>query len=132
MRSKILSVVCLACLAGLLLTGVACRGGYPPAPAPEPYPEPAPAPMPPAPAPAPLPEPVGGAAVSDQVLHDRVHEALENAPDLDASEIGVRVENGNVYLSGTVPTAAQRELAHNVAHGVEGVSRVFYDDLTVR
>ncbi|HEX6200712.1 MAG TPA: BON domain-containing protein [Thermoanaerobaculia bacterium] len=127
MRSKILSVVCLASLAGLLLTGVACGGGYSPAPAPEPYPEPAPAPVP-----APLPEPVGGAAVSDQVLHDRVHEALENAPDLDASDIGVRVENGNVYLSGTVPTAAQRELAHNVAHGVEGVSRVFYDDLTVR
>jgi hypothetical protein len=127
MRSKILSVVCLASLAGLLLTGVACRGGYPPAPAPEPYPAPAPVP-----APAPAPEPVGGASASDEALHDRVHEALENAPDLNASDIGVRVEGGKVYLSGTVPTAAQRELAHNVAHGVEGVSRVFYDDLKVR
>lgn len=129
MRSKILSVVCLVSLAGLLLTGVACRGGYPPAPAPEPYPEPAPAPVP---APAPAPQPVGGASASDAALHDRVHEALENAPDLDASDISVRVENGVVYLSGTVPTAAQRELAHNVAHAVEGVSRVNYDDLTVR
>ena len=126
MRSKIIHVSSLALLSAALLFGAACRGGgYSPAPAPPPEPLPPVEPVPP-------PVDSGSLSMSDEAIHDRVHEALDNAPDLDASDISVRVEAGNVYLSGTVPTAAQRDLAHNVAHGVEGVQRVFYDDLRVR
>lgn len=119
-------------LALLLVAGFACRttGPTPPAPAPAPAPapetSPAPTTEPPA---ADEPAPVGQ---SDAAIHDRVHAALEAAPDLDGTDISVRVENGRVYLGGHVHTAEQREIAHNVAHAVEGVSRVFTDDIQIR
>lgn len=116
-------ILCTALSAGLVLV-FGCRT-YGTAPPPEPEPAPAPAP---APSPAPE-EPV---PTTDQALHDDVHEALERAPGIDASTIRVRVENGNVYLSGWVRTSSERDSAHDVAHAVDGVQRVFYDDLEVR
>lgn len=123
MRSKTLSILCLVSLSTVVVLGAACRTGSPGAPAPTPTP------MPPR---TDAPETVGVTSTSDEAIHDRVHEALENAPDLDASSIDVRVEDGVVWLSGTVPTTEQHDLAHNVAHGVEGVDRVFHEDLRIR
>lgn len=67
----------------------------------------------------------------DQRIHDRVHRALDRAPALDDARIGVRVENRNVYLSGTVYSYNQRKVAHEVAHSVDGVRRVFTRDIRV-
>ena len=94
-------------------------------------------PPPPAPVPAPAPapdyeDPVEPASNSDAAIHDAVHRALERAPSIDASTIEVRVENGNVYLSGWVRSQAEHDAAHEVAHAVEGVNRVFHDDLEIR
>ena len=69
---------------------------------------------------------------TDQAIHDDVHEALERAPGIDESTIRVVVENGDVYLSGWVRSETERESAHDVAHSVEGVRSVYYDDLEVR
>lgn len=68
---------------------------------------------------------------SDQRIHDRVHHALDRAPALRNANIGVRVEYGNVYLSGTVYSYKQKKLAHEVAHSVDGVRHVYTRDIRV-
>ncbi len=82
------------------------------------------------------PAPPAGAqepmAPNDERLHAEVHRALDRAPSLDATRIQVVVQGGAVYLSGEVPTADQRRLAHDVAHTVEGVNNVYTRDLRVR
>lgn len=115
----------LTFLAALLLTtSVVFAGCMRPAPEPAPTYEPPAETTPADPAPeTTAPEPMDS-------LHDRVHAALDRAPNLDASNISVRVEGNDVYLSGTVPNKEQHELAHEVAHSVEGVDRVFHQDLT--
>lgn len=67
----------------------------------------------------------------DRVLATDVHEALQRAPDLDAGHIQVRAENGVVSLSGTVDSAEQRRMAHEIGHSVPGVRDVYVDDLQV-
>lgn len=69
--------------------------------------------------------------LTDNEIHDRVHDALDRAPSLDASDIHVSVENGTVRLWGTVHSEQERQTAHDVAHSVRGVDRVFFDDLRV-
>lgn len=64
-------------------------------------------------------------------LHDKVHAALERAPSLQNTNISVRVEGSVVYLSGEVDTPEQKQTAHDVAHSVEGVTNVHYDDIRV-
>ena len=64
-------------------------------------------------------------------LHDKVHAALDRAPSLDGTNISVRVDGSVVYLGGEVDTAAQKQTAHDVAHSVEGVTNVYYDDIRV-
>lgn len=69
--------------------------------------------------------------LTDAEIHDRVHDALDRAPGIDASDIHVSVENGDVRLSGTVHSEQERQSAHDVAHAVQGVDQVFFDDLKV-
>lgn len=91
-------------------------------PAPPPMAEPMPPPMP-APMPAPMPDMTS--------LHDRVHDALVADLGSAANGIEVRVEGSTVYLSGHVPTQAGHDRAHEVAHGVSGVSTVDHSGLKV-
>lgn len=119
-------------LGALLVFGFACRGmGTAPPPAPAPAPDP---PAPESPAPEPDAPPMGDEEpdLSDASLHDRVHAALQRAPELEGTDVSVRVEGSTVYLGGHVHTADQKRIAHNVAHAVEGVSRVIHDGIDVR
>lgn len=119
----------LSCALILIFT-VGCGSTYTPPPAQNPPPPAAPAPEP-APSTSPPPAPSRDYAVDDRAIHDRVHEALDRAPGIDESDIHVRVDNGNVYLSGHVHTSTERQSAHDVAHSVEGVRHVFIEDLEI-
>lgn len=121
MKNTMLTILMMA---GVLAIG--CRSYGNPAPAPAPTPAPAPAPEPDYDEPAePMPD-------SDMEIHDAVHLALERAPNIDASTIEVRVEDGNVYLSGWVRSQTEHDAAHEVAHSVDGVRKVFHEDLEIR
>lgn len=78
-----------------------------------------PAPMPPMPMP------------SNMSLHDRVHDALAAGLGSKASRIEVRVDGTSVWLSGHVPTKADHDRAHQIAHDVAGVTMVNHDGLKV-
>ncbi len=113
----------LSFLAGFLLLVTTACSGYGPgytAPPPEPYDEP------------PRYDDAPRYDSTEQRIHDRVHRALERAPALRDVHIGVHVKHRNVYLSGTVYSYDQKHAAHEVAHSVEGVRRVFTRDIRVR
>lgn len=60
-----------------------------------------------------------------------VRENLADAPDVDAEDITVDVQNGEVVLEGVVPVASMVEAAEDVANGVWGVGDV-HNHLRVR
>jgi len=93
-----------------------------PVPAPYPVEVPALAPMPEA-MPAPMP--------ATMSLHDSVHAALMDAMGAAANDIQVRIDGGAVYLSGHVATQADEDRAHEVAHGVAGVTSVDHSGLKI-
>jgi hypothetical protein len=61
---------------------------------------------------------------SDDRIREDVCEALARHPAVDASEIEVRVENGEVVLTGTVEDRQMKRFAEDVAEGVSGVTDV--------
>lgn len=61
---------------------------------------------------------------SDQRLHEDVSDALTRDPSVDASEIDVKVESGEVTLTGTVQDRNQKRMAEMCAERVEGVNDV--------
>jgi hyperosmotically inducible protein len=65
-----------------------------------------------------------GAGVSDGWLWVKTRYELAATDDLRDSTINVDLENGVATLTGTVPTAAQRVKAEQVAKAVEGVTAV--------
>jgi hypothetical protein len=83
---------------------------------PAPMAEPMPAPMP-----APMPMPMS--------LHDSVHQALMDGMGAAANNIEVRVDGSKVFLSGHVATKADHDRAHDIAHGVAGVTDVDHSGL---
>jgi len=53
---------------------------------------------------------------TDEALAGEVRAAIQRSPDvLDKEDIEVRVENGTVVLSGTVPTGISRNAAYEAA-----------------
>lgn len=72
------------------------------------------------------------ARATDTALFRAVQTALLEAPDLKESAINVLVEDGNVTLVGSVPSAADRDQALAIAGNVAGVdsvrSRIRIDD----
>lgn len=111
-------------LAFLLVFGFACTTTNPPPPPP---PETDTSPPPPPPE-----DERDFESPTDAELHDRVHAALSRVPELDGTDISVRVEGSQVHLGGHVHTAEQKQIAHDVVHSVEGVSRVFHGGIVVR
>ena len=67
----------------------------------------------------------------DSELRRRVVDELEYDPSIDATTIGVAVEDGVVTLSGTVPNYAQKLSAERAVKRVAGVKAVA-EDLVVK
>ena len=61
---------------------------------------------------------------SDDRITEEINEELTRHPDIDASEIEVDVENGEVTLSGTVDDRQAKRLAEDIAERCSGVSDV--------
>jgi osmotically-inducible protein OsmY len=61
---------------------------------------------------------------SDQRIAEDVNDRLTDDPDVDASDIEVRVESGEVTLSGTVDSRVARRRAEDLAEDVRGVGHV--------
>jgi hypothetical protein len=66
----------------------------------------------------------------DESLAREIHEVLTNDPELDATEIEVRVEGGAVTLSGTVNSSDAKLLAEELTESFPGVREV-HNRLTV-
>ena len=61
---------------------------------------------------------------SDERIQEDVSEELTRSGDLDASDIEVRVENGEVTLTGTVESRQDKRLAEDIADRCSGVQEV--------
>jgi hypothetical protein len=61
---------------------------------------------------------------SDERIHEDLCERMAAHPALDASEIDVRVINGDVGLEGTVRSRSERRLAEALAESVGGVREI--------
>lgn len=61
---------------------------------------------------------------SDERLKEMVSEALEDEHGVDASDVEVKVENGEVTLTGTVQDRSQKRRAEDCAEGVRGIRDV--------
>jgi len=69
--------------------------------------------------------------MTDRELQQHVQNALDWEPSVDATEVGVTVDNGVVTLRGDVPSFAEKETAERVALRVYGVKAVA-NDIDVR
>jgi hypothetical protein len=61
---------------------------------------------------------------SDDRIREEVNEALARHPEIDATEIEVRVQGGEVTLTGTVQERRAKRLAEDIVERVFGVSDV--------
>jgi osmotically-inducible protein OsmY len=61
---------------------------------------------------------------SDERIREDVCVRLTDHPEIDASEIEVRVDGGEVTLSGEVDSRPVKRIAEDVAHSVAGVRDV--------
>ena len=68
---------------------------------------------------------------SDERIHEEVSDRLMTHPDVDASDIEVRVANGVVSLVGTVEDRHQKRIAEFIAEDIVGVDDV-NNELKVR
>ncbi len=68
---------------------------------------------------------------SDDRIREDVNEQLTYHHDLDATDIEVKAENGEVTLTGTVSDRRQKRMAEDAAEGVRGVKDV-HNQLRVR
>lgn len=61
---------------------------------------------------------------SDERLKEEACEQLTADPDVDASEVEVSVQNGEVTLEGTVPTRNMKRAAEDCIEAISGVQQV--------
>lgn len=69
--------------------------------------------------------------MEDKVLQRLVEDELQYQPSVDSADIGVRVANGIVHLSGNVASFAQKSVVEGAVKRVKGV-RGYVEDLVVR
>lgn len=60
----------------------------------------------------------------DETIWEDIHEHLTTNPDLDATEVEIVVEEGDVTLTGRVDTRESKWLAEEIARAVPGVVEV--------
>jgi hypothetical protein len=65
-------------------------------------------------------------------LHDRVHDALMERMGPKVNDVGVTVSGTAVTLTGSVRSQADRQQAHDIAHGVRGATSVDISALAVK
>jgi hypothetical protein len=68
---------------------------------------------------------------SDERIQEEINEALMRHPDLDASDVEVRVANGEVTLTGVVEDRRAKRLAEDLAEEIWGIDDV-RNELKVR
>ncbi|HEX6965657.1 MAG TPA: BON domain-containing protein [Gemmatimonadaceae bacterium] len=68
---------------------------------------------------------------SNERIHEDIHDQLTAHPDLDASDIEVRVSDGVVTLTGTVDSRAAKRMARDIADATPGVRDV-RNELTIQ
>ena len=68
---------------------------------------------------------------SDERILEELSDRLMTHPDVDASDIEVRVANGIITLTGTVPDRHQKRIADLIAEDIVGVDDV-HNELRVR
>jgi osmotically-inducible protein OsmY len=61
---------------------------------------------------------------SDDKIYQEIWELLTNNPDLDASEVELHVEAGEVTLTGTVDSRDAKWLTEDLVNSVTGVREV--------
>ena len=61
---------------------------------------------------------------SDERLREDICERLTDAPDIDATEIGIEVRSGEVTLSGSVPDRRMKRAAEDLIEECSGVNQV--------
>ena len=61
---------------------------------------------------------------SDERIREEISDRLMEHPEIDASDLEVKVKNGVVTLSGTVDDRSDKRLAEDIAESVMGVSDV--------
>jgi osmotically-inducible protein OsmY len=61
---------------------------------------------------------------SDDKIHEEIWELLTNNPDLDASDVELHVESGEVTLTGTVDSRDAKWLTEDLVTSVTGVREV--------
>jgi osmotically-inducible protein OsmY len=61
---------------------------------------------------------------SDDRIREDVSERLADHPHIDASEIEINVNNGEITLTGTVEDRQSKRLAEDIAESVSGVREV--------
>lgn len=85
----------------------------------------------PAPADTPTPAPTATANVSDMDVTEHVKTALLQTESLKGADITVVTTKGDVRLTGTVQSQAQKDEALKVARAAEGMHTI-HDELTIR
>jgi hypothetical protein len=61
---------------------------------------------------------------SDVAIEEDVHVVLTQSPDIDGSDVRVRIRGGEVTLEGTVPDRAMKRAAEEAVEAVRGVRDV--------
>ena len=61
---------------------------------------------------------------SDDKIHEEIWELLSHNADLDATDVELHVEAGEVTLTGTVPSRDARWLTEDLVNSVTGVREV--------
>jgi hypothetical protein len=61
---------------------------------------------------------------SNDVVHDEAREGILRHGHVDAGDINVRVENGEVTLEGTVPSHRERDMAEADVRSLPGIKNV--------
>jgi len=61
---------------------------------------------------------------SDQRIKEDICDELESDPECNAEEIEIEVKDGNVTLSGTVPSRHMKHRAEDIADGTRGVKDI--------
>jgi hypothetical protein len=68
----------------------------------------------------------------DETLHDRVHDALMEQMGPKVNDVGVTMHGTTAHLTGHVHSEADKQRAHDIAHGVSGVTAVDISALAVQ
>jgi osmotically-inducible protein OsmY len=61
---------------------------------------------------------------SDERIREDINDRLSDSDDIDATEIELTVQNGEVTLTGTVAYRTEKRIAEDIADSVSGVKNV--------